>query len=101
MDPKNLPSFEDLEKEAITSPTIQPQPGTETIDLSGVLTQGLTTSGSFNAIGTKESSFYKLLHALPVPGGGATDQRISAIEGAEVVIPVSVRRSSSRNGISG
>jgi diguanylate cyclase (GGDEF)-like protein/PAS domain S-box-containing protein len=67
MDPRNVPSFEELEKEAIASSPSQLQVGTETIDLSGVLTDGLTTSGSFNALDTKESSFHKILHALPVP----------------------------------
>jgi len=66
MDQKNLPSFEDLD-DGISSSPHELKAGTESIDLSGVLTQGLTTSGSFNAADTKGSSFYKLLHALPVP----------------------------------
>ncbi|GEM_PF-2058173 len=66
MNTKDLPSFEDLEEQDSSSPS-QLIVGTDTIDLSGVLTQDLTKSGSFNALDAKESSFHKLLHALPVP----------------------------------
>lgn len=67
--PDELPSFDETDSHQI-QPAQLLRTGsveTETIDLSHVLTQDLTDSGSFNALDDQGSSFYRLLQALPMP----------------------------------
>jgi len=63
-----LPSFDDFPVEKELAERLQVgAASTESIDLSSVFGEGLTTSGSFNAEGIKRTSFCKLLRAIPVP----------------------------------
>ena len=44
-----------------------PEEFTETIDLTGLLIENLTTTGSYDLRRLRASSLNKLLHALPIP----------------------------------
>jgi diguanylate cyclase (GGDEF)-like protein/PAS domain S-box-containing protein len=63
-----LPDFANLEGESDLAERLKVgAAATESIDLSSVFGEGLTTSGSFNAEGIKRTSFCKLLRAIPIP----------------------------------
>jgi len=60
-------NLDEPQGDAPSLPTLLTHPTpTESVDLSSLLTTNLTESGSFSALNTTHTSFYRLLRALPI-----------------------------------
>jgi two-component system, sensor histidine kinase and response regulator len=68
MNEKDLPSFDEPQAEdSVFSPLRDANLPTETIDLNSLVAADMTPSGSFNLFDVSQTSFGKLLRALPLP----------------------------------